>query len=105
MMSKRMIKFKSELKLLATCHPSTARLFFRQAPRDFIRAIVDAVWTTLDGKLNLSANELDEVRSVQPALRRIASRGQTLDERRRILSTQSGTLAVRKLFGVLQKQF
>ena len=101
MMSKRMIKFKSELKLLATCHPSTARLFFRQAPRDFVRAIVDAVWTTLDGKLNLSANELDEVRSVQPALRRIAS----LDERRRILSTQSGTLAVRKLFGVLQKQF
>ena len=96
-----MIKFKSELKLLATCHPSTARLFFRQAPRDFVRAIVDAVWTTLDGKLNLSANELDEVRSVQPALRRIAS----LDERRRILSTQSGTLAVRKLFGVLQKQF
>ena len=101
MMSKRMIKFKSELKLLATCHPSTARLFFRQAPRDFVRAIVDA----LDGKLNLSANELDEVRSVQPTLRRIASRGQTLDERRRVLSTQSGTLAVRKLFSVLQKQF
>ena len=104
-MSKRMIKFKSELKLLATCHPSTARLFFRQAPREFIRAIVDATWTALSGKLNLSPRELDEVRSVQPALRRIASRGQTLDERRRVLSTQRGTEAVRKLFSVLQKHF
>ena len=104
-MSKRMNKYKRELNLLATCQPSTARLLFQQAPREFIRAIVDATWTTLSGKLNLSPHELDKVRSVQSTLRRIASRGQTLDERRRVLSTRSGTQAVRKLFSVLQTHF
>ena len=100
-----MIKFKSVLKLLDTCLPSTARLLFKQAPRGFILAIIDAAWTTLTGKVQLSSHERDTVRSVQPALRRIASRGQTVDERRRALSTPSGVKAVRKLFAVLQTNF
>ena len=104
-MSKRMIKFKSELKLLATCHPSTARLLFNEAPQEFIRAIVDATWSTLSGKLDLSPSELAEIRSVQPTLRRIASRGQTFDERRRVLSSRRGTKAVQKLFSVIQTHF
>ena len=97
-MSKHMIKFKSELKLLAMCHPSTARLLF-------IRAIVDATWSTLSGKLDLSPSEIDEIRSVQPSLRRIASQGQTFDERRLALSSRSGTKAVQKLFSVIQSHF
>ena len=91
-MSKRMVKFRSELKLLATCHPSTARLLFKQAPQEFIRAIVDATWSTLSGKLDLSPSELAEVRYVQPT-------------RRRVLSSRSGTQAVQKLFSVIQAQF
>ena len=104
-MSKRMVKFRSELKLFATCRPSTARLLFTQAPQEFIRAIVDATWSTLSGKLDLSPSELAEVRSVQPALRRIASRGQTFDERRRVLSSRSGTQDVQRLFSVIQALF
>ena len=100
-----MNKFKSELKLLAACHPSTARLLFKQAPEEFIRAIVDATWSTLSGKLDLSTSELDEIRSVQPALRRIASRGQAFDDRRLVLSSRRGTKAVQKLFSVIQTQF
>ena len=57
-----MNKFKSELKLLATCQPVTARILFKQAPKEFIRAIVDATWTTLTGKLNLSAQDKDEIK-------------------------------------------
>ena len=104
-MSKRMIKFKSELKSLATCLPSTALLLFKHAPSGFILAIVDAAWTTLTGKLQITPRELDTVKSVQSALRRIASRGQTVDERRRALSTKSGVKAVQKLFTVLQPHF
>ena len=104
-MSKRMIKYDKELKFLSTCLPSTARLLFQHAPRDFIRSIVDAVWTTLSGKLKLSPHALDEVRSVQPALRRIATRGQALEERRRALSTKSGVRAVQKLFSVIHRHF
>lgn len=105
MMSKRMLKYKSELKLLATCLPSTARLLFKQAPNEFIRAIIDATWTTLSGKLNLTPHDLDQVKSVQPALRRIATRGQTFDKRRRVLSTSSGIKAIQKLMSIVQAHF
>ena len=104
-MSKRMIKYKSELKLLATCLPSTARLLFNRAPKDFIRAIVDVTWTSLSGKINFTPDQLKQVRSVQPALRRIASRGQTLDKRRRVLTTSSGTKAIQKLMSIVQVHF
>ena len=104
-MSKRMSKFKSELKVLATCQPSTARILFERAPQEFIRAIIDAAWTTLTGKLNLSQKDIDDIRAVQPALRRIASRGQTLDDRRTLLTTPSGIKAVGVLFRVLQSHF
>ena len=100
-----MSKFKSELKLLATCQPTTARILFERAPQEFIRAIIDAAWTTLTGKLNLSQKDIDEIRRVQPALRRIVSRGQTLDDRRTLLARPSGIKAVRVLFRVLQSHF
>ena len=57
-----MSKFKSELKVLATCQPSTARILFERAPQEFIRAIIDAAWTTLTGKLNLSQKDIDDIR-------------------------------------------
>ena len=41
-MCKRKNKFKSELKLLAKCQPVAARILFKQAPKEFIRAIFDA---------------------------------------------------------------
>ena len=63
-MSKRMLKYKSELKLLATCLPSTARLLFNRAPKDFIRAIVDVTWTSLSGKINFTPDQLKQVKSL-----------------------------------------
>ena len=67
--------FQSELKLLATCQPSTARILFERATQEFIRANIDAAWTTLTGKLKLTQKDIDDIRAVQPALRRIASPG------------------------------
>ena len=96
-MSKRMIKFKSELRLLATYQPTTARILFKRAPQESIRAIIDAAWTTLAGKLNLSQKDIDGIRMMQPALWRIALRGQTLDDRRTLLATPSRIKAVRVL--------
>ena len=100
-----MSKFKSELKVLATCQPTIAHILFERAPQEFIRAIIDAAWTTLTGKLKLTQRDIDDIRAVQPALRRIAPRGQTLDDRRTLLVTPSGIKAVRVLFRVLQSHF
>ena len=97
-MSKRMIKYKRELESLSTSQPSTARLLLKHKPGSFIG---DATWTTLEGNLKLSPTDLSIVRSVQSALRRIASRGQTIEERRRKLLTRGGVKAIQKLFGVI----
>ena len=72
---------------------------------DFIFAILDAVWTTLAGKLNLLPEQLEEIRSVQSILRQFASRGQNVDERRRRLLTRNGLHAIRTLFEILQTRF
>ena len=81
-----MNKYKNELNFLTTSRPITARLLFKHLPEDFIFAIVDAVWTTLSGKLSLKTEEVARVKSVQPTLRRIASRGQTVNEKRTVLA-------------------
>ena len=104
-MSKRMIKYKRELESLAASQPSTVRLLLKHKPSSFIRAIVDATWTTLEGKLKLSPTDLSIVRSVQPALRRIASRGQSIEERRRKLLTRNGVRAIQKLFSFITPNF
>ena len=103
-MSKRMIKFKSELKLLATYQPSTVRFLFKRAPCEFTSAIVDAAWTTLTEKLNLSQKDLFNIWAVQPAIQCIASGSQT-DDRRTLLATPSGVKAVRTLFSLFLKHF
>ena len=61
-MSKHISKFKSELNRLATCQPTTARILFERAPQEFIRAIIDAAWKKVTGKLNLSQKDIDDIR-------------------------------------------
>ena len=83
-----------------------ARRIIRQGDDDFILAILDAVWTTLAGKVELLPEQLDKIRSVQPVLRRFADRGQSVDERRRVLlQKRNGVRAVQTVLKVIRKQF
>ena len=83
-----------------------ARRIIRQGDDDFILAILDAVWTTLAGKVDLLPEQLDKIRSVQPVLRRFADRGQSVDERRRVLlQKRNGVRAVQTVLKVIRKQF
>ena len=43
---------------------------------DFILAILDVVWTTLDGRVELFTEQFAKIRSIQSVLRRYVSRGQ-----------------------------
>ena len=104
-MSKLMNKYKNELNFLTTSRPNTARLLFKHLPEDFIFAIVDAVWTTLSGKVPLKPEEVARVKSVQSTLRKIASRGQTVSERRIVLTSWRGVKAVKTLFNALKEHF
>ena len=100
-----MNQYKRDLKRLAICSPSRARRLIRQSDDDFILAILDAVWTTLDEKVSLSPVQREQVRTVQPVLRRFAARGQSVEERRRVLATRKGVHAVQTVFDVLQTSF
>ena len=104
-MSERMIKYKQNLKALARCSSEEARHIIQNGDDDFILAILDAVWTTLANKLELLPEQVIKIRSVQSMLRRFADRGQSVEERRRWLLTQSGIHAIRTLFEILQTRF
>ena len=74
----------------------------RKVDDDFILAIVDAVWTTLDGRVKLPKHRRT-IQSVQSVLRRFASRGQSV--KRRHLLTQTGIHATQTVFKILQTHF
>ena len=73
-MSKRMQQYRNKLKLIRNCNSKTQRVLFQHSHGDFIRAIVDAIWTTLEGKLPLKPEQLSSVRKNKLILQRIASK-------------------------------
>ena len=100
-----MIKYKRTLSTLSRCSPGMARRIIRQGDDDLILAILDAVWTTLAGKVDLLPEQLSKIRSVQPVLRRFADRGQSVDERRRVLlRKRNGVRAVQTVLKVIRKK-
>ena len=100
-----MNKHKRDLKALAQCSSGRVRRMIRSGDDDFILAILDAVWATLDGRVVLLKEQLNKIRSVQSVLRRFASRGQSVEERRRQLLTRNGIHAIRTVFEILQTRF
>ena len=74
----------------------------RKGDDDFILAILDAVWTTLDGPVELFTEQLAKIRSVQSVLRRFVSRGQSVEEKHRHLLSRKEINAIRTVFKLLQ---
>ena len=72
---------------------------------DFILAIVNAVWTTLDGRVKLLPKHRRTIQSVQSVLRQFASRDQSVEERRLNLLTRTGIHAIQTVFKILQTHF
>ena len=56
-----MVKYKRMLTTLSRCSPGMARRIIKHAEDDFILAILDAVWTTLAGKVDLLPEQLDKI--------------------------------------------
>ena len=100
-----MNKYKRNLKALPQCSPERVRHKIRKGDDDFILAILDAVWSTLDGRVTILTEQRDKIRSVQSVLRRFASRGQSVEKRRRHLLTRNGIHAIQTVFEILQTHF
>ena len=104
-MSKRMQEYRNELNLIGNCNRKTQRALFQHAHGDFIRAIVDAIWTTLEGKLQLKPEQLSSVRKNKLTLRCIASKNRTIQQRRRLLCQQRGGNAAINLLNIVKEHF
>ena len=99
-MSKRMQEYRNELNLIGNCNRKTQKALFQHAHG---RAIVDAIWTTLEGKLPLKPEQLSSVRKNKLTLRRIASKNQTLAQRRKLLCKQRGGNAAIDLLNIVKE--
>ena len=100
-----MQKYQTELKLIGNCNRRTQRALFQHTQGDFIRAIMDAIWTTLEGKLSLKPEQLSNIRKNKLILQRIASKNRTLQQRRNLLCEQRGGNAAIDLLNIIKDHF
>ena len=49
-MSARMKKYRNELNLVGKCNTNTKKALFKYGDDEFVKAIVDIVWTILEKK-------------------------------------------------------
>jgi len=104
-MSLRMRKYKSELKLIASCRPGTRRLLFSWADAEFIQSIVDVAQTVLEGQLPLLKYDKIKIARNNDVLQKIADRNRTVMFKRTLLITKKGESAVIDLLHVANKYF
>lgn len=104
-MSKRMQEYRKELKLLENCNSSSKTALLKHGHGNLIRAVVDAIWTTLEGKLPLSPDHLSIVRKNKSTLQRIASKNRTIHQRRQLLCTRTGGNAAIDLIKIVNQYF
>ena len=98
-----MKQHKSELKLIASCRPSTRRLLFNWGGAELIRSIVDVARTVLEGDLHLLKYDKIKVARNITILRKIADRNRTVMRKRMLLITKKGARAVIDLLNVANK--
>ena len=104
-MSKRMKKYSQELKLLFNCSADTRKLLFSKGSCEFIKALVDAIWSTLDGRVPLSKKNKDLIRAKQAILRKIVAKKTTIKKRRQLLASQRGGNAAEDLMHIIKVYF
>ena len=98
-----MKQHKSELKLIASCRPSTRRLLFNWGGAELIRSIVDVARTVLEGDLHLLKYDKIKIARNITILRKIADRNRTVMRKRMLLITKKGARAVIDLLNVANK--
>ena len=96
-------KYKSELRLIASCRPSTRRLLFNWGGAELIRSIVDVARTVLEGDLHLLKYDKIKIARNITILRKIADRNRTVMRKRMLLITKKGARAVIDLLNVANK--
>ena len=96
-------KYKSELRLIASCRPSTRRLLFNWGGAELIRSIVDVARTVMEGHLQLIKYDKIKIARNITILRKIAHRNRTVMRKRMLIITEKGARAVIDLLNLANK--
>jgi len=104
-MSKRMKAYRSDLKLLGECTPSTRKAVFKNCDKDLINAISEAVYSVLDRRVPIQPKQLARLKKDQPILRQIATKRKTVAQKRRLLSSQRGGNIISFLINAIKQLF
>lgn len=104
-MSSRIKKYRNELCLLGSCEEKTRKILFKHHDGEFIRALVDAIWTTLEEKVPLSLKKYNSIKESEPLLRRICDKNKTVNQKRRVLCTSQGGKAAANLIRTIKEHF
>ena len=78
---------------------------FKHHDGEFIRALVDAIWTTLEGKVPLSLDEKNSIKEIESLLRRICDKNKSIKQKRKVLCTLQGGNAATKLIQSIKEHF
>ena len=104
-MSARIKKHKQELCFLGTCKKQQRVNFIKNAPAGVIHAIGDAAKTLLHGDLPIKPHHRRKLRKEIKSLKTLATRGESIDKKRKILSSQKGGSFLGTLWNVIKEIF
>ena len=100
-----MKKYRNELNLVGMCNTNTKKALFKYGDDEFVKAIVDIVWTILEKKVPLNPKQKTKLLKQEGVLRKIADRGRTIEQKRRLLCSQEGGNAAIDLINIANKRF
>ena len=104
-MSGRMKRYRSDLHYLGTCSPKTRKLLLKNANTDLLRAIAEAAWTVLSGKIKLTPAQRRRLVKDESVLRQLATKQRNLTDKRKVLASQRGGNVIGFLFNLLKNIF
>ena len=106
-MSKRMKKYRNELRLIASATPKSRKSLLKTISNDLIKGIAEAAWTILEGKLSrqFTGKQLNRMRKNKRILKHLASKKRTSGQKRKLLTTQKGGNFIGWLLKAIQNIF
>ena len=104
-MSGRMKHRRGDLHYLGTCAPKTRKLLLKNANGELLKAIAEAAWTVLSGKVKLTPMQRRRLIKDESILRQLATKQRTVADKRKVLKSQRGGNVIGFLFNLLKNIF
>lgn len=94
---KRIQKHQADLNILARSDSKTKKAIIREAPNSLICAICDCAGELLEGRVEITGDQLNSLRKYRAPIRRLGDAGSVTSKRALLLKGGSGAKALSAL--------